>query len=184
MIEQEVNKNCDKKFVQISEDNLFRKEKITALDNQKIEYLDAIEFFFLFVCFCFCELDVKMSNADRDSKAKNIIEFDKQNRKSIKSVTMRKNFLVKVTIRFTNCKMLMFSKVSLKSFVYSTIDVSCFPNEKINEVYDKYRIIKCLLHINLTVINNCSFTYVFVCFDDSWIKESLTRNKIFKVLFN
>ena len=72
--------------MQISKEGLFRKAKITGLHNQKREDLDAIE------CFCkifFCDLDKKMSNTYRDSKAKNIIEFNKQKTKSIKSVAIK-----------------------------------------------------------------------------------------------
>ena len=42
-MEQEINKNYDEKFAEKSKDNIFRKEKITALDNQKRKDLDANE---------------------------------------------------------------------------------------------------------------------------------------------
>ena len=42
-MEQEINKNYDEKFAEKSKDNIFRKAKITALDNQKRKDLDANE---------------------------------------------------------------------------------------------------------------------------------------------
>ena len=44
--------------------------------------------------------------------------------------------------------MLMFEKLSLKSFVYDMIDVFCFPNEEIRRIYDYYQIEKCFLYQN------------------------------------
>ena len=47
---------------------------------------------------------------------------------------VKKNATVKITTRFTKGKMLMFSKVSLKSYVYDIIDVFCFPNEEVKQI--------------------------------------------------
>ena len=59
--------------------------------------------------------------------------------------------------------MLKFPKFSLKSFVYNMIDVFCFPDEKIKEIYDFYRIRKCLLYQNLTDTDSISlFVILFV----------------------
>ena len=42
--------------------------------------------------------------------------------------------------------MLMFSKVSIKSFVYDLIDVFMFPDQEIREAYQKYQVDKCYLY--------------------------------------
>ena len=42
LIEQEINRSYDEKFIQISKDDLFRNVRITALDNQKREDLYGI----------------------------------------------------------------------------------------------------------------------------------------------
>ena len=34
----------------------------------------------------------------------------------------------------------MFSKVSIKSFVYDLIDIFIFPNAEIQEIYKKYKV--------------------------------------------
>ena len=46
--------------------------------------------------------------------------------------------------------MLVFSKVSVKSFVYNLIDVFMFQNDEIKEIYKKYNINQCYLDQNLT----------------------------------
>ena len=46
--------------------------------------------------------------------------------------------------------MLMFSKVSVKSFVYDLIDVFMFLIQDVQKIYQKYKISKCYLYQNLT----------------------------------
>ena len=46
----------------------------------------------------------------------------------------KKNTKIDLTTRFLNGKMLMLSKVSIKSFVYDIIDVFMFPNEEIKKI--------------------------------------------------
>ena len=47
---------------------------------------------------------------------------------SIRSVAIKKSQKINLTTRFLNGKMLMLSKISVKSFVYDFIDVFMFPN--------------------------------------------------------
>ena len=72
-----------------------------------------------------------------NQKIKNFIEFDEQYSASIKSLSIQKNTKIDLTTRFLNGKMLMFSKVSIKSFVYDIIDVFMFPNEEIKKKMSK-----------------------------------------------
>ena len=54
---------------------------------------------------------------------------------SIKSIAIEKSTKVNLTTKFLNGKMLMFSKVSIKAFVYDLIDVFMFPNEDVQKIY-------------------------------------------------
>ena len=85
-----------------------------------------------------------------NQKIKSLIDFDEQYSASIKSISIQKNTKTDLTTRFLNGKMLMFSKVSIKSFVYDIIDVFMFPNKEIKKIYQKYKINKCLVAQNLT----------------------------------
>ena len=58
-----------------------------------------------------------------DQKIKSLIDFDEEYWSSIRSLAVKKRVKVNLTTRYLNGKMLMFSKVSLKSFVYDLIDV-------------------------------------------------------------
>ena len=64
-----------------------------------------------------------------NQKLKSLIDFDEEYTSSIKSVAIEKSSKINLTTRFLNGKRLMFSKVSIKSFVYDLIDVLMFPNQ-------------------------------------------------------
>ena len=59
--------------------------------------------------------------------------------------------------------MLMFSKVSIKSFVYDLVDVFVFPNHDIQEIYQQYQVNRCSLYQNLTDTDSTSMFFVFIC---------------------
>ena len=91
-----------------------------------------------------------------DRRIKTMIDFEENNCASIKSLVIKGSTNVKVSSRFIKGKMLMFAKLSIKSFVYDVIDVFCFPNETIKEIYHKYQIQKCFLYQNLTDTDSTS----------------------------
>ena len=78
--------------------------------------------------------------------------------------------------------MLMFSKVSLKSFVYDIIDIFCFPDEDVKEIYDKNKIIKCFVYLILTDTDSCSLQFTFIAELRSKIWEDEARKLIFEIL--
>ena len=78
--------------------------------------------------------------------------------------------------------MLMFSKVSIKSFVYGIIDVFMFPNKEIKKIYQKYKIIKCLVEQNLTDTDSTSIFFVFICDLKCDVREDEARDIIFEVM--
>ena len=79
----------------------------------------------------------RMEQAVKNQKIKNIIDFCDQDTASIKSLAVKANDKVKITTRFIKEKMLMFTKTSIRSFVYDLIDCFCFPNEEVQELYAK-----------------------------------------------
>ena len=105
----------------------------------------------------------RQKHALNDSKVKSLIDFDQSQAASIKSLSIEKNVNVKLTTRFLNGKMLMFSKLSIKSFAYDIIDVFMFPNEKTTKIYEKYGMEKCLVEQNLTDTDSTSiFFYLYL----------------------
>ena len=111
-----------------------------------------------------------------------MIDFDKNECNSIKSIIVKGNTNIDVTSYFIKGKMLMFAKPSLKSFVYDMIDVFCFPNDEIKQIYDCYQIEKCLLYQNLTDTNSTSLLLTFICNLDCFVPESEAKKLIFKCL--
>ena len=76
----------------------------------------------------------------------------------------------------------MFSKVSIKSFVYDLIDVFMFSNQEIQEIYQQYQVNKCYLYQNLTDTDSTSMLFLFTCDLNSCVKEDKARNIIFDVM--
>ena len=111
---------------------------------------------------------------------KSLIDFDEEYSCSIKSV--EKISKISLTTRFLNGKMLMFSNVSIKSFVYDLIDIFMFPNLEIQKIYKKYKANRCYLDQNLTDADSTSMLFVFICDLDSDIREDRTKNIIFEVM--
>ena len=76
----------------------------------------------------------------------------------------------------------MFSKLSIKSFVYDLIDGSMFPNQEIKKIYEKYKINKCYMFQNVTDTDSSSLLFVFICDLKSFLGEDKSRDIIFEVL--
>ena len=96
-------------------DDIFKKPKGKALDNQKGKDLDASK------CSkskekkhkgtkSMRDVDERLTDVYKNQNLKNDTNFGKINSKSIESSVVKKNSTVKVTTRFMNAKMLMFSK--------------------------------------------------------------------------
>ena len=117
-----------------------------------------------------------------DQKVKSLIDFDEEYSASIRSVAIKKNNQVKLTTRFLSGKMLMFSKVSIKSSVYDLIDVFMFPNQEIRDIYQKCQIEKCYLYQNLTDTDSTSIFFVFICDLNCFVSKEKARNIIFEVM--
>ena len=113
---------------------------------------------------------------------KSLIDFDEEYSCSIRLIAIEKSSKINLTTRFLNGKMLMFSKVSIKSFVYDLIDIFMFPNAEIREVYKKYKVNRCYLDQNFTDTDRTSMFFVFICNLNSNIRENKARNIIFEVI--
>ena len=80
----------------------------------------------------------RKNEAFTNQKVKILIDFDEEYSSSIRSIAIEKSSKINLTIRILNGKMLMFSKTSIKSFVYDLIDVFMFPDQEIGEIYQTY----------------------------------------------
>ena len=75
-------------------------------------------------------------------KNKMIIEFNEHKSSSVKSISVKSQTVVKYTMRFMSGKLLMFAKLSLKSFIYSLVELLHFPEENpvVASIYEKCQI--------------------------------------------
>ena len=78
--------------------------------------------------------------------------------------------------------MLMFSKVSLKAFVYDLIDIFCFPDNKVEEIYPRNNVIRCFIYLILTDTDSCSIQFLFINDLKSSITEEKARDLIFDII--
>ena len=78
--------------------------------------------------------------------------------------------------------MLMFSKISLKSFVYDVIDIFCFPDSIIADIYNKNDILKVFIYLILTDTDSCSLQFTFINKLSCSITEDRARDIIFEIL--
>ena len=77
--------------------------------------------------------------------------------------------------------MLMFSKISLKAFVYDIIDIFSFPDSQIQEIFVQKEIVKCYIYLILTDTDSCSLQFVFLSNLNCRISEDEARDLIFDI---
>ena len=75
----------------------------------------------------------RKNKAFMNQKVKSLIDFDEEYSFRIKSIAIEKSSKINLTTLCLNGKMLMFSTVSIKSFVYDLM----FPDQEIREIYQK-----------------------------------------------
>ena len=187
ILEDHIEKEYNDELFKIKDDDPFKDLRLTHLQNEKLKQLDGVE------CFKRQErkrkkrikkddFDLRSEKLLQDRRIKTMIDFEYNASNSIKSLAIKKNTNVKVTSRFIKGKMLMFAKLSIKSFVYDMIDVFCFPNKDIQLIYDFYQIEKCFLYQNLTDTDSTSLLFVFICNLESTLPESEARKVIFECM--
>ena len=78
--------------------------------------------------------------------------------------------------------MLMFSKISLKAFVYDITDIFSFPDLQVQETFAQKEIIKCYIYLILTDTDSCSLQFLFLSNLNCRISEDEARDLIFDIL--
>ena len=126
----------------------------------------------------------RIDTANKKTNIKAVIDFGPCQSNSVKAMISKQNCNIKATTRFLSGKMLMFAKVSIKSFVYDMIDVFMFPDEVVKKIYEKYDIEKCYVFQCLTDTDSTSLNIIFICGDNCVVPEDQTRKIIFEVMVN
>ena len=189
LLEKEINETFESKAAALDENDEFYDAEKNSLDIQRNKELDGV----LSMKFSkkkyhkkntIREIDEKIKEAEKDPKTKTIIEFDNKVACSIKGFAVKQNNSVKPTTRFFSGKMLMFAKISLISFIYGMIEIFCFSNNKIKQIYQKYFIdLIYPYHIlNDTILNSTLLSFIFFCKPESSIPNEKYRDCLFEVV--
>ena len=187
LIKQNINATYYDKLIKLDKEDKFYQIKLDTLNTKRLTNLEAANSFENKQKknkrkLTLNDYDDRKNEALRNQKIKSLIDFDEEYSSSIKSVAIEKSTKVNLTTRFLNGRMLMFSKVSIKSFVDDLIDFLMFQNQDVQKIYQKYKINKCYLYQNLTDTDSTSLFFIFICDLNCCIKESDSRNIIFEVM--
>ena len=187
VLQEDIDERFNNERQKIKETDKFFAAKLRSIENRRNAENEALESFKKrekkhhkkTVLTNFVDrLDV----ANKNEKVKSIIDFSDQDTASIKALSLKTNDKVKITTRFLKGKMLMLSKLSLKSFVYDIIDIFCLPDEEVKEIYERYKIIKTFVYLILTDTDSCSLQFTFITDLESSISEDEARKLIFEIL--
>ena len=111
-----------------------------------------------------------------------LIEFNEAESASVKSFAFKKKNFLYATTRFLSGKLLMFAKLSLKSFIYSLTEILSFPSSFAKEIYKKYQIDRILCYHILTDTDSTSMQFVILSDPSSNFPECDVRDIIFEVI--
>ena len=99
-------------------------------------------------------------------------EFNDLESSSVKTITVKSQTNVKCSSRFMSGK-LLFAKLSLKSFVYSLVELLHFPEENpiVASIYEKYKIEEIQCYQILTDTDSTSIQFIILSDPSSMYPE-------------
>ena len=129
------------------------------------------------------KIENKIKECDDIRKNKMIIEFNEQKSASVRSIAVKSNHFVKCTMRPTYGKLLMFAKLSLKSFICSLVKLLHFPEENpiVSDIYKKYQIEEIHCYQVLTDTDSTSTEFIIVSEPESKFPECDIRDILFEI---
>ena len=115
-----------------------------------------------------------------------IIEFNDYASSCVKSIAAKSNTNIKCTTRYMSGKLLMFAKLSLKSFIYSLVELLAFPEENtiVSEIFDKYEIERIFCYHVLTDTNSTSIQFIIISDVTNTFPEWKVREILFEIFSN
>ena len=168
LTKQDIEEKFYDKLIKLDKEDKFYAIKLNTINDQRLSDLEAAQNFEKKNKKNKKKLNLvdyfeRKSEALRNRKVKALIDFDEEYSSSIKSLAVKESNKVNLTTRYLNGKMLMFSQLSIKSFVYELIYVFVFPNEEIIKMYAEFKVDRCYLYQILTDIDSTSIVFFFRC---------------------
>ena len=80
----------------------------------------------------------------------------------------------------------MFAKLSLKSFIYSLIELLAFPEENsiVSKIFDKYEIERIFCYHFLTGTDSTSLQFIIISDPNNTFPECKVKNILFEIFSN
>ena len=127
-------------------------------------------------------IENKIKNCKDIRKNKMVIEFNDHKSSSVKSIAVKSQTNIKCTSQFMSGKLLMFAKLSLKSFVYTLVELLHFPEENpiVASIYEKYDIKQINCYQIWTDTDSTSIQFIIVSDPASTYPECNVRDILFE----
>ena len=128
-------------------------------------------------------IENKIKNCADIRKNRMVIEFNEYKSSLVKSVSVKTNTSIKCTSRFLSRKLLMFAKLSLKSFIYSLVELLYFPEENpvVASIYEKYDLERIFCYHVLTDTGSTSIQFIIISDPSSTYPECDIRDILFEI---
>ena len=185
-----LKKNLTKKKEKFDQDDAFYNSVLEVIERKRDEDLEAIEALErkkkkrkMFLSPAIDSIDKKIKDCNDMRKNKMIIEFNHSKPSSVKTIAVKSNLNIKCTTHFMSGKLLMFAKLSLKSFIYSIVELLTFPEENsiVSKIYKKYASERFFCYHVLTDTDSTSLQFIIVSDPSSTLPECDVRDILFKV---
>ena len=128
MLKKQIEEKFNDKLTKLDPEDRFYEIKLQTIKSERLSSLEAAEKVdknkkkYKRKATLYDYVDRK-NEASTNQRVKSLTDFDEEYSWSIRSIAIEKSSKISLTTRFLNGKMLMFSKVSIKSFVYDLIDI-------------------------------------------------------------
>ena len=136
LLRQEITQTYDAKTFALNKDDPTYEARKKYFERKREEDLDTVNTFEKNKKAKkrkFQSVEEKILDYQDPRKTKMIIEFNDGESASVKSFAAKKKNVIKATTRFMSGKLLLFAKLSLKSFIYTLIETVHFPNDTIKK---------------------------------------------------
>ena len=190
LLKEQIRGEFNVKAENPDQDDPFYFSMYESLANKLEEDLEAIEMFSrrnkkrkFYQLTLIDSIENKINKCSDIRKNRMIIKFNEQRSSSIKSIAVKSETIVKCTTRFMYGKLLMFAKLSLKSFIYSLVELLHFPEENpvVSSIYEKYKIEQILCYQVLTDTDSTSIQFIIVSDPNSSYPECDVRDILFAI---
>ena len=129
------------------------------------------------------KIEERIKACDDLRKNRMILEFNDAQSSAIKSIAVKNETNIKCTTRFMSGKLLMFAKISLKSFIYSLVELLYFPDENsiVLSIYNKYNIEKIHCYHILTDTDSKAIQFVIISNIESTYPEKKVHENFYEI---